>query len=234
MSLGPGGFFDLSKDIRHDIRDRHELLGIAGLDQIEDLLLRIVQDIIEFSTLCIAVGRDLFRCPDQPSEGRFLIDDPRVLLRVYGRIDTADDIFDQIFAPDFLRYTVFFHPVQDSYRIYSPVFPEQCCNGIKNSSVLLIIEVFSGQEFHHRTDHFIVDKHRAKHGLFGFYIIGHDPFEQFIIRHTVSFPFLYSSSTFTRRLAVTSLCSFTFTLWSPRALIGSARTIFFLSTSSPV
>src|SRR5205085_4002219 len=160
--------------VLEQLLDVAELLRDPALRQVEERLLGAVDEQRGLTGPIEAESLDLTADSDEPTEGRHLADDPRVMRGVGGRRDERGKLVDTAAAADVLELTPLLQLVDERDRVDGLPFCVERERGAVYLRVALAIEVARVEHFADRTDRAGGEEHRPENRFLGFEVLRRD------------------------------------------------------------
>ena len=154
--------------------DVAELALDAPLREVEQHLLRLVEQIGRLAGPLPAEPRDLLADADQAAQRPHLVDDPRVVRGVRGRRDERGQLVDARPAADVLELAALLELVDERDRVDRLALRVERERGAVDLRVALAVEVAGVEHFADRPDRAGGEHHRPEDGLLGLEVLRRD------------------------------------------------------------
>ena len=195
---------DLLQHVDGHLLDGHKILGAAALQQVEDLLLRVGQNILQRVLTRVAGVGDLLRGADQLAQHRFLMDDLGVASHIGRGGHHCHNVPDKVQAADLGRHVLLLQAVLKCDQVHRFSLVKQLHHSVEHHAVLVLVKITSHDDFRGGDHRLPVHQHGADNRLLRFNAVRQHPFHQRFIHVSIS-PVCQASTTLTVSLAVTSL-----------------------------
>ena len=154
--------------------------GLEGASRLvrgdgEDLLLRVVHDVLDIVGRLVGRARDLCRGVDEVAQLGFLLDDLRVVDDVRGSRHVVGERRNERDAADLLEHFLFAQRLGERHEVDGLVVARELEHRLEDDAVRLAVEIIRAQEFLRLGDGFFFDEHGAEHGLLSLDVLRGDP-----------------------------------------------------------